>query len=603
MIYYHEFLMDFRLKNYLWFFQFLYRAVDMSTKLRLVGSVVCVLIAKFFFSLSPTIYGRIIDSVSNGSVLTFAIPLSLIGAYVLVRVQAILFEALQEKLFSQVYEHLSCTLGVEAFKHIHRLPYAVHLEQKPGSISEKISKGLYALQTLLYTVLIGILPMLFQFLFIFGVFIYFFPLTFALILIAGFLLYIAVSVWFHRSYVKVLRELNTSENDVHAHLVETVINFEPIRYLNTYDFEKERFQDAWESRKQLANRAGTRMAFYRFVQNTILCGLLGLFLVMLSMMYRDQSITVGQFAMVIAYLLQLINPVQMFAYAFNQIGRSLIRLSGLMELFALDVESDDSTAPALTVSGGTIVFDHVSFGYPGKDLLLNEITVTIAPGSVVGIVGATGAGKTTLVRLLLRFYEPSHGRICIDGTDIATVRRTSLRDHIGIVPQDIALFNNTILYNLTYGLEIPFDEVVAVTTSMQLHDFITSLPEGYSTMVGERGIKLSGGEKQRLSIARMLLRKPSILLLDEATSSLDMNTEKTILEHLEHAREGRTSIVIAHRLSTIKHADQIIVFENGTVKEIGTHSQLMKSEGTYFALWQQAQVDHRKGKKGRAVAV
>ena len=479
------------------------------------------------------------------------------------------------------------TLALETFTHIHRLSMRYHIARRTGGLSRIIERGVKGVDFLLRFMLFSIGPLVLELLLVMGFLWFLLDAWYMVVVMVTICLYVAFTFKVTEWRVRLRREMNEQDTDANQKAIDSLLNFETVKYFGAETREAERYDISMRAYEGAAIKTATSLAMLNFGQSLIITSGLLTVMVMAALGVQNGTLSVGDFVMVNAYMIQITMPLNFLGTVYREIRQALVDMGEMFDLLEQPQEvSDKPNAPALDVGSGVVEFDDVEFGYDPSRPILKGVSITVGAGENVALVGPSGSGKSTIGRLLFRFYDASNGAVRIDGQDVRDVTQDSLHDAIGVVPQDTVLFNDTIRYNIAYGrADATEDEVIAAAYAAQIHDFILSLPHGYDTMVGERGLKLSGGEKQRVGIARTLLKNPPILILDEATSALDSETESSIQDALKLAGEGRTVITIAHRLSTVADADRIVVLENGKVVEQGAHDTLLARDGRYAALW------------------
>jgi ATP-binding cassette subfamily B protein len=560
-------------------------------KRRVVAAMLFLLVAKIVSVSTPWLYKEAVDRLTGpapdaGTVLTFgAVGLTL--AYGLARFGAVAFGEARDAVFTRVGQRALRRLALETFTHIHRLSLRYHITRKTGGLSRIIERGVKGVDFLLRFMLFSIGPLILELSMVSVIFAVVFGWQYAVVVIVTIALYVTFTFKVTEWRVKIRREMNDQDTDANQKAIDSLLNFETVKYFNAEGWEAARYDRAMERYEAAAVKTGQSLAVLNAGQSLLITAGLVIVMAMAARGVQAGTLTVGDFVMVNAYMIQITMPLNFLGTVYREIRQALVDMGQMFGLLGQPEEVTDAPqAPALKVTGGEIVFDDVRFAYDPERPILRGVSFTVKPGETLALVGHSGSGKSTIARLLFRFYDVTGGAIRIDGQDIREVTQTSLHGQIGVVPQDTVLFNDTVYYNIAYGRPgASREEVEAAARAAKIHDFIASLPEGYETTVGERGLKLSGGEKQRVGIARTLLKNPPILILDEATSALDTQTERSIQTSLAEMGEGRSVITIAHRLSTIAESDQILVMEQGEVIERGTHADLLALGGRYAAMW------------------
>ena len=563
-------------------------------KRRVVLALLALLLSKLIAVGVPMIYKAAVDSLAGEGVSPMLLgAVGLTVAYGMGRLMTVGFQQLRDAIFARVGQRALRSLALQTFEHIHRLSMRYHITRKTGGLSRIIERGVKGVDFLLRFMLFSIGPLVLELSLVALILFWLFDAWY----LATVVLTIALYIWFTFKVtewrVRLRREMNDQDTDANQKAIDSLLNFETVKYFGAEAREAARYDASMAGYERAALKTSYSLAFLNFGQSLLITGGLVAVMVMAALGVQRGDLTVGDFVMVNAYMVQITIPLNFLGTVYREIRQSLVDMGEMFDLLEQPAEVKDKPgAPALKVGGGTIRFDQVAFGYDEARPILHGISLDVPAGKSVAIVGASGSGKSTIARLLFRFYDVSGGKIAIDGQDIRDVTQVSLHDAIGVVPQDTVLFNDTIRYNIAYGRDNATEEdVIAAAKAARIHDFILSLPEGYDTMVGERGLKLSGGEKQRVGIARTLLKDPPILLLDEATSALDTQTESEIKDALARAGQGRTVITIAHRLSTIAEADRIIVLNKGEIVEEGDHETLLAASGRYAAMWRRQAAD------------
>ena len=557
-------------------------------------ALICLVLAKATNVIVPLLLGDAVDDLSNLQTekdLWLGIPLAVILAYGLFRLSTLAFNQLRDALFARVAQHAVRTLARQVFDHLHALSIRFHLSRKTGALNRFIDRGTNSVQFLLSFVAFNIAPTVIEVLLVGAILWVLFGFAYTLVTLITIVAYVWLTFVITTWRTRIRRQMNEAENDIGTRTVDSLLNFETVRYFNNEQHEVTRLDEALAHYERAAIRTRESLSLLNVGQAAVITVGVTAMLILAALDIRDGAMTVGDFVVVNTYLMQLAIPLNMLGTVYREIRQALVDMENLFALIdeQPDVADSPQAAP-LRVGNGAIAFHNVLFGYETGRRILKDVSFSVAPGTTTAIVGPTGSGKSTLCRLLLRFYDPQSGRIEISGQDIRQVTQHSLRSAIGVVPQDTVLFNDTLFYNIAYGDPGASPEKVhSAADSAQLHDFIAKLPQGYQTRVGERGLKLSGGEKQRVAIARALLREPSIFFFDEATSSLDSVTEQEIQMHLARLSSGKTTLVIAHRLSTIVNAHQILVLADGQIVERGSHGTLLADGGLYAQLWAQQQ--------------
>ncbi len=560
-------------------------------KIRVVGALALLVLAKLVSVTIPLIYSRAVDTLAGevdpgaGMLAVGAVGLTI--AYGLARLMNTGFQELRDVVFAAVAQRALRKLALRTFTHIHRLSLRYHISRKTGALSRVMERGVKGVQFLLRFMVFSIGPLILELLLIAGILVTLFDWTFLVVLAVT----IAVYVWFTFTVtewrLQIRREMNEQDERANQRAIDSLLNFETVKYFGAADREAARYDVAMEGFESASIRTTTSLAALNTGQAIIVnAGVAGV-MVMAALGVMRGDYTVGEFVMVNSYMLQIVLPLNFLGTVYREIRQSLLDMGQMFDLLDQPAEVVDRPgAHPLRVTGGEVVFDAVRFAYEPERQILKGVTLRAGPGETLAIVGPTGSGKSTIGRLLFRFYDVTGGAVRIDGQDVRDVTQESLQAAIGVVPQDTVLFNDTIWYNIAYGRpEATRADVEAAARAAEIHDFVAGLPAGYDTLVGERGLKLSGGEKQRVGIARTILKDPPILLLDEATSALDTGTEQAIQTSLRRMGEGRTVIAIAHRLSTIVDADRIAVLDAGEVVEQGSHAELLARGGRYARLW------------------
>ncbi|PSK83528.1 ATP-binding cassette subfamily B protein [Limimaricola soesokkakensis] len=560
-------------------------------KRRVVLAVSLLIIAKLIAVATPLFYKAAVDALagegeSAAMLLAFgAAGLTMI--YGLARLANVGFQQLRDVVFTPVGQRALRKLALRTFQHIHAMSLRYHISRKTGGLSRIIERGVKGVDFLLRFLLFSIGPLILELLLVAVVLFFLFDVWYLVVVLGTIILYVAFTFKVTEWRVRIRKQMNDQDTDANQKAIDSLLNFETVKYFGAEGREAARYDSAMEKYAAAATRTNYSLAFLNFGQSLIITTGLVVVMIMAAVGVQRGALSVGDFVMVNAYMIQITMPLNFLGTVYREIRQALIDMGEMFDLLNQPPEvTDRPGAKALVVPRGEIVFDDVCFGYEAARGILKGVSFTVRPGETVAIVGSSGAGKSTIGRLLFRFYDVTEGAIRIDGQDLREVTQNSLHAQIGVVPQDTVLFNDTILYNIAYGRDgATREEIEAVARAAQIHDFIMSLPEGYDTTVGERGLKLSGGEKQRVGIARTLLKDPPILLLDEATSALDTDTEREIQGQLRAMGQGRSVITIAHRLSTIADADRIVVLEAGKVVESGRHEHLLAQEGRYAQLW------------------
>ena len=514
-------------------------------------------------------------------------PVLAVFFYGLSRIVMSLLVQIREGMFARVAMHAVRKLALSTFEHMHRLSLRFHLERKTGGLTRVLERGRAGIENISRMALMTLIPTIIEFLMIIAVCAYEFDWRYIVTIVGMIAAYLWFTIRATNWRLSIRRAMNESDTDANTKAIDSLLNYETVKYFGAEEREAARYDRSMAAYEKASIKTYTSLAVLNSGQAVIFTIALTICLVMAANDVVAGKDTVGHFAMVNLLMLQLFMPLNFMGMVYREIKQGLTDIERMMDVLDQNPEvSDRANAKTLNVSGGAITFDHVGFGYDPERVILKDVSFEVPAGQMVAIVGPSGAGKSTVGRLLLRFYDVTSGRILIDGQDLRDVTQSSLRAAIGVVPQDTVLFNDTIFYNIKYGrADATDEEVFAAAKLAQIDDFVRALPDGYDTMVGERGLKLSGGEKQRVAIARTILKSPPILLLDEATSALDSHTEKEIQDALDRVSKDRTTVVIAHRLSTIVHADMILVFEAGRVAEQGTHAELIAKNGLYASLW------------------
>ena len=566
-----------------------------GVKQRVVAALSVLFIAKLIAVGTPILYKGAVDALAGeGSASMLAIgAVGLTVAYGFARLMNVGFQQLRDVIFARVGQRALRALALETFTHIHRLSMRYHITRKTGGLSRIIERGVKGVEFLLRFLLFSIGPLMLELLMISGILFFLFDVWYLAVVVGTISLYIWFTFTVTEWRVKIRKEMNDQDTDANQKAIDSLLNFETVKYFGAERREAERYDGAMEQYVAAALKTSYSLAFLNFGQSILITGGLIVVMVMAAMGVQSGALTVGDFVMVNAYMIQITMPLNFLGTVYREIRQALVDMGSMFDLLEQPSEvTDKPGANVLKVQGGDVVFDGVFFGYDAARPILKGVDLPVPAGQTVAIVGSSGSGKSTIGRLLFRFYDVGEGAIRIDGQDIRDVTQESLHEMIGVVPQDTVLFNDTIRYNIAYGRDgASFEDIKSAAKAAKIHTFIESLPDGYKTTVGERGLKLSGGEKQRVGIARTLLKNPPILILDEATSALDTETEMEIQNELKEMGQGRTVLTIAHRLSTIADADRIVVLEDGVIVEQGTHDALLSSDGRYAHLWHRQQQD------------
>ena len=570
---------------------YLWPADSLDFRIRVMVALTFLAVAKVANVVVPLIYKQAVDVLSQDISVVLVLPLGLLLAYGLVRVFSVVFGELRDAIFAKVSARAIRTVALKTFRHLHRLSLRFHLERQTGGLSRAIERGTKGIEFLLTFMLFNVLPTLLEIGLVCIILWRLYDVWFALVTfvtISGYIWFtLAVTEW----RIKFRREMNATDSEANTKAIDSLLNFETVKYFCNEEHEARRYDVSLRRHEKAAVKSKTSLSTLNIGQGAIIAVGLTCLMIMAGRGVVSGSMGLGDFVLVNTYLIQLFLPLNFLGFVYREIKQSLIDMETMFSLLDKAAEVRDAPdAPPLCVEDGHVSFEQVSFGYDPRRPILEDLSFSVPAGRTVAIVGASGAGKSTISRLLLRFYDVDQGRIAVDGQDIREVSQNSLRTAIGTVPQDTVLFNDTVYYNIAYGRpEATPSEVEEAARLAKIHDFVIGLPDGYQAIVGERGLKLSGGEKQRVAIARTILKKPDILLFDEATSALDSHTEKEIQESLRAVSTDRTTLVIAHRLSTVVDADEILVLDAGHVVERGRHQELLATKGLYADMWAKQQ--------------
>jgi len=568
----------------------LWQRGEPGLRARVVIAVVCLFVAKGANVLVPLAYARAVDALSpqSGTAALVALPVALIIGYGLLRMASSAFGELRNAVFAKVQARAARRIALSVFAHLHALSMRYHMDRQTGGLSRVIERGTRGITFVLNFLLFNILPTILEIFLVAGILWAIFDFSFAAVTLGTIGFYVAFTLVFTNWRLRFRREMNQTDQDANTKAIDSLLNYETVKYFGNEAHEVRRYDESLTRYERAYVRSETTLNLLNSGQAAIIAiGLTGVML-LAAQGVAAGTMTVGDFVLVNTYLIQLYMPLNILGFAYREIKQGLTDTEAMFTLLDEKQEVPDAPgAPALVPGPGALAFEDVRFGYRADRTILKGVSFAVPPGRTLAIVGPTGAGKSTISRLIFRFYDTTGGRILVDGQDIAGITQASLRAAIGVVPQDTVLFNDTIRYNIAYGRPgATEEEIIRAATLAQVHDFVLRLPDGYRTMVGERGLKLSGGEKQRVAIARTILKDPRILILDEATSALDTRTEQEIQAALRLVSANRTTLVIAHRLSTVVEADEIIVLQDGAIAERGTHGALIAAGGLYAAMWQ-----------------
>jgi ABC-type transport system involved in Fe-S cluster assembly fused permease/ATPase subunit len=570
---------------------FLWPAGATEMRVRVVLALLLLAAAKGANVYVPILYKRAVDVLSAEEPALIAIPVGLIVGYGVIRLLSTAFSELRDAVFAKVAQRAIRTVALTTFNHLHALSLRFHLDRRTGGLSRVIERGTKGIEFVLNFMLFNILPTLLEIVLVCGILWGLFNIWFAGVTFVTIVGYIAFTLIVTEWRLKYRREMNRTDTEANTKAIDSLLNYETVKYFGNEAYEARRYDESLQRYERASVRSKTSLSVLNIGQGLIIA--IGLVAVMLmaAQGVRSGRMSVGDFVLVNTYLIQLYLPLNFLGFVYREIKQSLADMEAMFDLLDIHREVEDKPgAPSLATRGGELAFDHVDFGYDPRRTILHDVSFRVPPGRTVAIVGPSGAGKSTISRILFRFYDIDGGRVLIDGQDIRDVSQASLRAAIGIVPQDTVLFNDTIYHNIAYGRPNATPaEIEEAARLARIHDFIVTLPDGYDTKVGERGLKLSGGEKQRVAIARTILKRPSILLFDEATSALDTHTEKEIQASLKEVSANRTTLTIAHRLSTVVDADEIIVLDKGRIVERGRHAALLAAGGAYAAMWTRQQ--------------
>ena len=555
-------------------------------KWRVLLALVCLISAKLANVGVPLIMKEVVDRL-EGTTAIVAVPVALLATYGLLRFSATLFGELRDVVFVPVTQRAIRRIALGVFRHLHSLSLRFHLERQTGGMTRDIERGTRGISTLLSYLIFSIIPVILEFTLVAAVLIIKFDWRFAAVTFGAVIIYIAFTVTITEWRMAIRRQANELDSKANTRAIDSLLNYETVKYFGNEDFEARRYDENLRKYETAAVKNEVSLGVLNIGQSFVIAVAVTALMLLVAQGVAQKSFTLGDLVLVNGLLIQLYIPLNFLGMVYREIKQALLDLDRMFRLLSENREVDDKPG-AIELSAGpaNVEFQHVNFHYERARQILFDVSFAIPAGHRVAVVGHSGSGKSTLARLLYRFYDVSAGAIVVNGVDVQNVKQASLRAAIGIVPQDTVLFNDTILYNIRYGRPEAGDaEVHEAARAAHIHDFIVTLPAGYETMVGERGLKLSGGEKQRVAIARALLKNPRILIFDEATSALDSRAEKAIQAELERISEGRTTLVIAHRLSTVMDADQILVLQNGRIIERGTHRQLLDAQGEYARMW------------------
>jgi ABC-type transport system involved in Fe-S cluster assembly fused permease/ATPase subunit len=534
----------------------------------------------------PLVLKEIVDSLDKPQAL-LTLPLFLLVAYGALRFATSLFGELRDAVFAKVVQRSIRRVAIKVFRHLHALSLRFHLERQTGGMSRDIERGTAGIRFLLNFMLFNILPTILEIALVAAILLSKYAAVFTLVILATLIGYVVFTLMVTEWRMVFRRNMNEMDSRANTAAIDSLLNYETVKYFGNEEYETRRYDDSMQLWEKAAVRNQTSLSFLNSGQSVIIAIGVTILMTLAGRGVVDGTMTLGDLVMINAFLLQLYMPLHFLGFVYREIRHSLADMERMFGLLETDTEVEDKAgAPDLKISAGNVRFEHVDFGYDSKRQILFDVDFDVPAGHKVAVVGHSGAGKSTLSRLLFRFYDVSGGRITIDGQDIRDVTQQSVRAAIGIVPQDTVLFNDTIFYNISYGNpDATREQVIKAAKHAHIHDFVETLPDGYDTLVGERGLKLSGGEKQRVAIARTILKNPRILVFDEATSALDSNTEKRIQAELAEVARNHTTLVIAHRLSTIMDADQILVMDQGRIVERGSHRELLTQNNVYARMW------------------
>ena len=560
---------------------------SLGARVRVSVAFVFLLVAKGATVMVPLVFSRAVDALAPQMGGVLAVPMALIVGYGLLRIAASGFGEMRDAAFAAVQQRTVRRVALQTFRHLHRLSLRFHLDRQTGGLSRAIDRGTAGIEAVLRLAVFNVVPTLVEVVLVTAILWRLFDWRYAALTLVAVSCYLAFTFTFTGWRVRIRRTMNLADSEAKTKAIDSLINYETVKYFGNERHEAARFDEALARYENAATRNQVSLNVLNLGQAVIISVALALIMLMAALQVRAGTLTVGRFVLVNTYLMQLYVPLNMLGFVYREIKQGLVDMEQMFRLMRVDAEvADRPGAKPLIAPTGEVEFDNVQFGYRPDRLILRGVSFRVPPGGSVAIVGPTGAGKSTISRLLFRFYDVTGGRVLIDGHDVRDLTQDSLRAAMGVVPQDTVLFNDTIRYNIAYGRPgASAAEIEHAAKLAQVHDFVLRLPDGYDTRVGERGLKLSGGEKQRVAIARSILKNPRILILDEATSALDTRTELDIQDALRTAARHRTTLSIAHRLSTVVDADQILVLVDGRVMERGTHAELLALGGTYAQMW------------------